>query len=212
MISIFNKPPKKTDSPDEYRGQEDHISNKPSSSQYFGANQYDQQASIPAPRPTSNIMRPSASTTTNNSGITLISKGLIFNGEIKGNGSVRIEGSFSGTLDIDDEVIIGEEGRVEGNIKSKIVSVLGHLKGNITAAEKINIDTSGSIVGDIMAPRVVMAEGAVYKGRIDMDSKTTGAKHPEPSRNPTGDDNPVFSTPASSNPISPPGPPPPKSK
>ncbi|MBN1355866.1 polymer-forming cytoskeletal protein [bacterium] len=102
---------------------------------------------------------------------TLIGKGLVFQGEIEGSGSVRVEGRFVGKLRISNEVIIGEEGLVEGDIQSKTVSVLGKLKGNVSAEDKITIDVSGSMIGDISAPRVVVAEGAVYKGKIDMESK-----------------------------------------
>ncbi len=107
---------------------------------------------------------------------TIIGKGMIFDGELKGDGSVRIEGQVSGMINIKHEVIVGEGGFVNGNIKSKIVTVLGKLKGNVEAIDKITIDVSGSMIGDIIAPRVVVAEGAVYKGRIDMEQK---AREPE---------------------------------
>ncbi len=210
MISIFSKPQKRPDNTEDFRGQEDHSVNRPGSTSAYGQNHYEPQtiAAPPRPAPTN---RPASHQTTG-SGVTLISKGLVFNGEIKGNGSVRIEGTFSGTLDVDEEVIIGEDGRVEGNIKSKIVSVLGHLKGNIVAVDKINIDTSGSIIGDIVAPRVVMAEGAVYKGKIDMDSKTTNAKASEPPKHFEGDAGPLLPPSAQGAAANPPGPPPSKNK
>ncbi len=210
MISIFSKPQKRPDNTEDFRGQEDHSANRSGSNSSFGQTHYEPQTIAPPPRPSPTI-RP-APHQTSNSGVTLISKGLVFNGEIKGNGSVRIEGTFSGTLDVDDEVIIGEDGRVEGNIKSKVVSVLGHLKGNIIAVDKINIDTSGSIIGDIVAPRVVMAEGAVYKGKIDMDAKTMNARASEPPKHHEGDAGPLIPSATQGPTANPPGPPPSKNK
>ncbi|MBN1551245.1 polymer-forming cytoskeletal protein [bacterium] len=105
-------------------------------------------------------------------GTTLIGKGLVFSGEVKGDGTIRVEGKFVGTLDVNNEVIIGSEGLIEGDIKAKSVSVLGKLHGNVNASEKITIDVSGSMIGDIVAPRVVVSEGAIYKGRIDMEPQS----------------------------------------
>jgi len=110
------------------------------------------------------------------SNTTIIGTGLVFKGEVNGEGSVRVEGKFVGTLEIGHEVIIGEGGTIEGNVRSKNVSVLGTLKGNVVALDKITIESSGAMYGDIIAPRVVVTEGAIYKGRIDMEPKTLKAQ------------------------------------
>ncbi len=123
------------------------------------------QRQQPDPGPRTPIQGPSSNTT-------IIGKGLVFNGEVNGEGSVRVEGKFVGTLDIGHEVIIGDGGNIEGNIRAKSVSVLGTLRGNVVALDKITIDITGAMYGDIVAPRVVVTEGAVYKGRIDMEPKT----------------------------------------
>jgi len=122
---------------------------------------------------------------------TIIGKGLLFKGEVSGKGSIRVEGQFVGTLNIGDEVIIGQGGDVDGNINSKNVSVLGTLRGNVEASDRIHIDGTGSMIGDIIAPRVVVAEGAVYKGKIDMEPKTQTHVKPqkEPETKPEKSDN-----------------------
>ena len=107
---------------------------------------------------------------------TLLGKGQLFNGEISGKGSLRVEGDFVGTIKIEDEVIIGKSGKVKGDIISKEVTVIGEIKGNVEALEKINIEVDGSMIGDIVAPRVMVEEGAVYKGRIDMEPKSSKKK------------------------------------
>ncbi len=165
MLSIFRPPPKRNEEP------------KPGNNPFPPGPQpppIETAVRTPIPPPESKppiIIKPPELTTSVQQ-TTMIGKGLTFKGEVTGKGSVRIEGQFFGTLDIGNEAIIGEGGIVEGNIRSKVVSVLGVLKGNVIAQEKIHIDTSGSMIGDIVAPRVIVAEGAVYKGRIDMDPKT----------------------------------------
>jgi cytoskeletal protein CcmA (bactofilin family) len=126
---------------------------------------------------------------------TLVGKGLVFQGEVSGSGSIRVEGRFVGTIKVNSEVIIGEEGIVEGNVASKTVSVLGKIKGNVEVEDKITIDVSGSMIGDIAAPRVVVAEGAVYKGRIDMESNVK-PKEPEKIEPETKKEEPVEIKPA----------------
>lgn len=103
-------------------------------------------------------------------GSTTIGKDLVFEGTVKGSGSIRVEGVFQGTLEVQNEVIIGNGGVVKGDIKADVVTVEGELKGNVEARQKITINVTGTMHGDIIAPRVVVASGAVYKGRIDMDA------------------------------------------
>ncbi|MGB3976671.1 MAG: polymer-forming cytoskeletal protein [bacterium] len=104
------------------------------------------------------------------SGSTTIGKDLVFEGSVKGSGSIRVEGVFQGTLEVQNEVIIGKGGVVKGDIRADIVTVEGELKGNVEARQKITINVTGTMLGDIIAPRVVVASGAVYKGRIDMEA------------------------------------------
>jgi cytoskeletal protein CcmA (bactofilin family) len=103
---------------------------------------------------------------------TVVGKGMVFHGEIKGKGSLQIDGQFIGTLDIDDLVVVGESGQIEGDVHSKLILVHGKLKGNVSANDKVTINARGTMIGDIVAPRVVVSDGAIFKGRIDMESKT----------------------------------------
>ena len=103
-------------------------------------------------------------------GSTTIGKDLVFEGNVQGKGSIRVEGDFRGTLEVQNEVIIGKGGTVIGDIKANVVTVEGDLKGNVEARQKITINVTGTMLGDIVAPRVVVASGAIYKGRIDMEA------------------------------------------
>jgi len=119
---------------------------------------------IQAPKPSRQVAQPARPVI----GATTIGKDLVFEGNVTGKGSIRVEGEFIGKLEVKNEVIIGKGGVVKGNIQAEIVTVEGQLTGNVTARQKININVTGTMIGDIIAPRVVVASGAVYKGRIDM--------------------------------------------
>jgi cytoskeletal protein CcmA (bactofilin family) len=123
---------------------------------------------MPPPKPRfTDVQQPVAKQT---NGSTTIGKDLIFDGTVKGSGSIRVEGVVQGTLEVQNEVIIGSGGVVKGDIKADIVTVEGKLNGNVEARHKIAINKTGAMKGDIIAPRVVVASGAVYKGKIDMEA------------------------------------------
>ncbi|MBN1295909.1 polymer-forming cytoskeletal protein [bacterium] len=127
----------------------------------------------PVPRridPVPTVPAPVSERSNGFAGSTTIGKDLVFEGSVKGKGSIRVEGEFKGTLEVQNEVIIGQGGSVTGDIIAEVVTVEGHLKGNVEARQKININVTGTMIGDIVAPRVVVASGAVYKGRIDMEA------------------------------------------
>ena len=109
---------------------------------------------------------------------TTLGRGMIFNGQIKGKGALQIDGQFIGTLDLDDMVVVGESGQIEGDVHSKLVLVHGKIKGNVTASDKVTINARGTMIGDITAPRVVVSDGAIFKGRIDMESKVVPPQKP----------------------------------
>ncbi|MBN1878953.1 polymer-forming cytoskeletal protein [bacterium] len=149
-------------------------------------------------------------------GSTTIGKDLVFEGNVQGKGSIRVEGDFRGTLEVQNEVIIGKGGTVTGDIKADVVTVEGDLKGNVEARQKISINVTGTMLGDIIAPRVVVASGAVYKGRIDMEAalkkqqsdqkKEPITKVATPEPKPVVETQPPFKSPESPKTI--PGPPP----
>jgi len=181
MLTIFRTP--KTGRPEDSQQDRRNAANRPhvqtpQSKQEIKRHQNTRNESM-RETPQVQMATPKASGAT---GTTLIGKGLVFQGEVKGDGAVRVEGRLIGTVDVSSEVIIGEEGIVEGNVRSKIVSVLGKVQGNVVATDKITIDVSGSMLGDIIAPRVVVCEGAVYKGRIDMEPKADPETEKQPEK------------------------------
>ena len=101
-----------------------------------------------------------------------IGQSIHIKGELTGNEDLTIEGKVEGKIFLkDNNLTIGANGKITAEITAKTVMVLGEVSGNITADDKVEVATSGSMRGDIIAPRVVLADGAKFKGAIDMDRK-----------------------------------------
>ena len=102
------------------------------------------------------------------SGKTSITRGLTIEGTVTGGELVHIEGTVDGEIRVDGGVVIGGDGHVKGRVEAGQVTVEGRLDGNLAAAEKAEVTTSGKVDGDIEAPRVVIAEGAYFRGNVKM--------------------------------------------
>jgi len=105
-------------------------------------------------------------------GTALIGRSVVIKGELEGSEDLTIEGRVEGKVELRDHTLtIGENGRVAAQIFAKAVVVLGELAGNISANEMVDIRENGSVEGDIVAPKVAIAEGAHFRGSIDMQKK-----------------------------------------
>ena len=102
-------------------------------------------------------------------GIAGIGKSIVVKGELSGNEDLRVEGRIEGKIDLNQNVLtVGESGKVKAQIVAKSVVVVGEVLGNVTAVEKVSIQEKGVVEGDISSPRVAIAEGAHFRGSIDM--------------------------------------------
>ena len=107
-----------------------------------------------------------------------IGKSVIIKGELSGSEDLTIEGQVDGKIELRQNVLtIGPNGRIKAQVFAKSVVILGEVTGNVTATEKVDIRDNGSVDGDIAAPRVAIAEGAHFRGSIDMQK--TGSKPAE---------------------------------
>ncbi len=106
---------------------------------------------------------------------TLIAPGSKVTGKISGAAEVVVEGELEGELRVDGGAVVGTGGIVRGEIAARSVRVAGKVVGNIRGAERVEVLASGSLEGDVSAPRVVIAEGAFFKGKVEM----TGGKGDE---------------------------------
>jgi cytoskeletal protein CcmA (bactofilin family) len=108
-----------------------------------------------------------------------IGKSVIIKGELSGSEDLTIEGHVEGKIDLKDNVLtIGANGKIKAEVFAKSVVVLGEVIGNVTASEKVDIRDNGSVDGDIASPRVAIAEGAHFRGSVDM--QRSGAAKPAP--------------------------------
>ena len=105
-----------------------------------------------------------------------IGKSVVIKGELNGSEDLTIEGHVEGTIQLRDHVLtIGPNGRIKAQVFAKAVIILGQVTGNVTASDKVDIRDKGSVDGDVVAPRVAIAEGAHFRGSIDMQGKAGAA-------------------------------------
>jgi cytoskeletal protein CcmA (bactofilin family) len=101
-----------------------------------------------------------------------IGQSIHIKGELTGNEDLTIEGKVEGKVFLKDHnLTIGANGKIVAEIQAKTVMILGEVTGNINADDKVEVAATGSMRGDIHAPRVVLADGGKFKGSIDMDKK-----------------------------------------
>jgi cytoskeletal protein CcmA (bactofilin family) len=101
-----------------------------------------------------------------------IGKSVVIKGELNGSEDLTIEGRVEGKIEIKDHSLtIGSNGKIKAQVFAKALIVLGEVNGNIAASEKVEIRDGGSVDGDIVSPRVAIAEGAHFRGSVDMQRK-----------------------------------------
>ena len=109
-----------------------------------------------------------------------IGKSVIIKGELSGSEDLTIEGQVDGKIELNNNTLtIGTNAKIKAQVFAKTVVVLGEVTGNITASEKVDIRDNGSVDGDITSPKVAIAEGAHFRGAIDMNRggvRAEGAK------------------------------------
>jgi cytoskeletal protein CcmA (bactofilin family) len=121
----------------------------------------------------SNIAEPSRGTERSTVNI---GKSVVIKGELSGSEDLTIEGQVEGKIELRQNVLtIGPNGKIKAQVFAKSIVILGEVTGNVTATEKVDIRDNGSVDGDIAAPRVAIAEGAHFRGSIDMQ-KQGGSK------------------------------------
>ena len=98
-----------------------------------------------------------------------IGKSLVIKGEVTGSESLYIDGKVEGSIQLPgNRVTIGRNGQVSANINAREVVVLGKVRGNLTASDRVDIRNEGSLTGDVVAQRISIEDGAFFKGGIDI--------------------------------------------
>src|SRR5271157_1360559 len=118
-----------------------------------------------------------------------IGKSLVIKGEVTGSESLYIDGRVEGSINLSgNRVTIGRNGVVAANINAREIVVLGKVRGNLTASDRVDIRSDGSLTGDVVAARISIEDGAFFKGGIDIrkagakpeEVKAAAASAPEP--------------------------------
>ncbi len=102
----------------------------------------------------------------------LISPGVEIKGDISSQGSIRIDGYVEGNLNIKGDLILGDKGKIKGEVKAENIIIAGKIEGTATAGTRLEIAATGTIVGDINATTLIIEEG----GLLDGTSRMTRAK------------------------------------
>jgi cytoskeletal protein CcmA (bactofilin family) len=98
-----------------------------------------------------------------------IGKSLVIKGEVTGSESLYIDGRVEGSINLaGNRVTVGRNGVVAANINAREIVVLGKVRGNLTASDRVDIRSDGSLTGDVVAARISIEDGAFFKGGIDI--------------------------------------------
>ena len=109
---------------------------------------------------------------------TYFGKNLTIKGNVAGEGSLIILGSFEGEFDLKGRLKVAQGARIKGNIKATDIYVNGHIEGAVSASEKVHLDSTARIKGGIATPRISVLEGAMFDGEIKMTGRTAQESKP----------------------------------
>lgn len=139
------------------------------------------EAAAVAPAAAAQAVRPEGIKSQSGRDVVNIGKSVVIKGELNGSEDLTIEGHVEGKIELRDHVLtIGPNGKIKAELFAKAVVVLGEVIGNVSASEKVDIRENGSVEGDITSPRVAIAEGAHFRGSVDMANKGKAATGPRP--------------------------------
>ena len=128
-----------------------------------------------------------------------IGQSIFIKGELTGNEDLTIEGKVDGKIVLKDHnLTIGANGRITAEIHAKSVVVQGEVVGNVFADDRVEVAANGSMKGDLHSPRVVLADGARFKGAVDMERKHAPASPSASVSAPTTAPRPAMNVPAES--------------
>jgi len=115
----------------------------------------------------------------NNAEQATVGKGLFIKGEISGSESLFVDGKIEGSINLPgNRVTVGRNGQVAANITAREVVILGKIRGNVSATDRVDIRAEGALNGDVAAARISIEDGAFFKGGIDIRKPDGGKASP----------------------------------
>jgi len=117
-----------------------------------------------------------------------IGQGVKIEGKISSNQDIRIDGHVQGTIEVGQhELVLGAGAELKGDVDARSVLIGGKLEGNVTASERLQIQTTGVLLGDIVTPRLIIQDGGLIRGKADVaGTRPAPASTPAPTPTPAG--------------------------
>jgi cytoskeletal protein CcmA (bactofilin family) len=135
------------------------------------------QTSTPPPAPEYNNTPKPLSSTAAVSDQATIGKSLVIKGEVTGSESLYIDGRVEGSIHLPgNRVTVGRNGVIAANITAREAVILGKVRGNVSATDRVDIRNEGSLTGDVIAQRISIEDGAFFKGGIDIRKPNANEK------------------------------------
>ncbi|HYC63020.1 MAG TPA: polymer-forming cytoskeletal protein [Thermoanaerobaculia bacterium] len=119
----------------------------------------------PAPRPEVRSSTPSQP------GTTFIGPNVTIEGTLSGSEPIVVEGTVRGKINLTADLLVGTKARLEATVHARNVTIEGKLTGDISADDRVELVASASVDGNIKAPKIIVAEGAKFRGNVDMGSR-----------------------------------------
>ena len=146
-----------------------------------------QPVSPPAPAPVPEPSTPRNEPIRQERVVVNIGKSVVIKGELSGSEDLTIEGQVEGKIELRQNILtIGPNAKIKAQVFAKTVIVQGEVHGNVTATERVDIRDNGSVDGDLSAPRVAIADGAHFRGSIDMQRQGAPKSDIKVDNKPTG--------------------------
>jgi len=123
------------------------------------------------------VTQPTVSTSLTEVQKSIIGRTLLVKGEVISDDEVIIEGKVEGKINVKNRLIIGKNGRIEADIEAREVTIRGRVDGNVKGIQRVEIVPEGILNGNITAPNVIISEGAIFAGNIDMKAKIEKLGH-----------------------------------
>ena len=104
-------------------------------------------------------------------GVSILSPEAVFIGELQGTDDVQIEGRIEGKVDVKGQFTVASSGLVKAEVRAKRIQISGKVIGNVTGDESVELHPTAQLEGNITCPKVVIQEGAQFKGSVDMRTR-----------------------------------------
>ena len=125
------------------------------------------------------ITKPETGEEPSTSAFTVIGRGTVIQGDISADNHVQVDGNIEGNLTVKNTVVVGKTGKISADITATSILVHGKVIGDVVTTDRVTIERSGSVEGNIRSPKLIISEGAHFRGNIDM-SQSTAPPAPKP--------------------------------